>query len=98
MAWAFCWRPSLVPHSAAGLPTTIRGAGFFISICLWAFASLTMFSLSHLNLNAGYWDIFWAQVFQGIALSFLFIRLMAHSMRSEEHTSELQSLAYLVCR
>jgi DHA2 family multidrug resistance protein len=44
------------------------------------FASLTMFSLSHLNLNAGYWDIFWPQVFQGIALSFLFIPLMALSM------------------
>jgi DHA2 family multidrug resistance protein len=42
--------------------------------------SLTMFSLSHLNLNAGYWNIFWAQVFQGISMSFLFIPLMAMSM------------------
>ncbi len=42
--------------------------------------SLTMFSLSGLNLNAGYWDIFWPQVFQGVALSFLFIPLMALSM------------------
>jgi len=42
--------------------------------------SLTMLSLSHLNLNAGYWDIFWAQVFQGISMSFLFIPLMAMSM------------------
>ena len=40
----------------------------------------TMFSLSHLNLNAGYWDIFWPQIFQGVALSFLFIPLMAVSM------------------
>ena len=40
----------------------------------------TMFSLSRLNLNAGYWDIFWPQVFQGVALSFLFIPLMAVSM------------------
>ena len=44
--------------------------------------SLTMFSLSGLNLNAGYWDIFWPQVFQGIALSFLFIPLMTLSMAS----------------
>ena len=44
------------------------------------FASLTMFSLSHLSLNAGYWDIFWPQVFQGVALSFLFIPLMTLSM------------------
>jgi DHA2 family multidrug resistance protein len=42
--------------------------------------SLTMFSLSGLNLNAGYWDIFWPQVFQGVALSFLFILPMALSM------------------
>jgi DHA2 family multidrug resistance protein len=44
--------------------------------------SLTMFDLSGLNLNAGYWDILWPQVFQGIALSFLFIPLMALSMAS----------------
>jgi len=39
-----------------------------------------MFSLSHLNLNAGYWDIFWPQVIQGGAMAFLFIPLMAVSM------------------
>ena len=44
--------------------------------------SLTMFKFSGLNLNAGYWDIFWPQVFQGIALSFLFIPLMTLSMAS----------------
>src|SRR5581483_7347244 len=42
--------------------------------------SFTMFSLSGLNLNAGYWDILWPQVFQGVALSFLFIPLMTLSM------------------
>ncbi len=40
----------------------------------------TMFSLSNLNLNAGYWDIFWPQVIQGGAMAFLFIPLMATSM------------------
>jgi DHA2 family multidrug resistance protein len=40
----------------------------------------TMFSLSYLNLNAGYWDIFWPQVIQGSAMTFLFIPLMAVSM------------------
>jgi DHA2 family multidrug resistance protein len=40
----------------------------------------TMFSLSHLNLSAGYWDIFWPQVIQGGAMAFLFIPLMATSM------------------
>ena len=42
----------------------------------------TMFELSHLNLNAGYWDIFWPQVLQGVALALLFIPLMALSMAS----------------
>lgn len=42
--------------------------------------SLTMFDLSGLNLYAGFWDIFWAQVLQGVALSFLFIPLMALAM------------------
>ena len=49
--------------------------GFGIVIGGW-----TMFSLSHLNLNAGYWDIFWPQVIQGGAMAFLFIPLMATSM------------------
>jgi MFS transporter, DHA2 family, multidrug resistance protein len=40
----------------------------------------SMFSLSHLNLNAGYWDIFWPQVIQGAAMAFLFIPLMTVSM------------------
>ncbi len=40
----------------------------------------TMFSLSHLNLNAGYWDIFWPQIIQGAAMAFLFMPLMATSM------------------
>ena len=45
-----------------------------------ALGSATMFKLSGLNLNAGYWDILWPQVFQGVALSFLFIPLMTISM------------------
>lgn len=40
----------------------------------------SMFSLSRLNLNAGYWDIFWPQVIQGAAMAFLFIPLMTVSM------------------
>ncbi len=40
----------------------------------------SMFELSHLNLNTGYWDIFWPQVIQGAAMAFLFIPLMAVSM------------------
>ena len=36
--------------------------------------------LSGLNLSAGFWDIFLAQILQGVALSFLFIPLMALAM------------------
>jgi DHA2 family multidrug resistance protein len=42
--------------------------------------SVTMFQLSGLNLYAGFWDILWAQVLQGVALSFLFIPLMSLAM------------------
>jgi DHA2 family multidrug resistance protein len=50
-----------------------------VGLMLGAF---TMFQLSRLNLDAGYWDIFWPQVFQGVALACLFIPLMALSMSS----------------
>ncbi len=42
--------------------------------------AVTMFQLSGLNLYAGFWDIFWAQILQGIALAFLFIPLMSLAM------------------
>ena len=54
-------------------PRKIIGFGFGLG-------GVTMFMLSHLNLNAGYWDIFWPQVIQGVALSCTFIPLMAASM------------------
>jgi DHA2 family multidrug resistance protein len=45
-----------------------------------AVGGVTMWQLSGLNLNAGYWDVFWPQVTQGCALSFLCIPLMAATM------------------
>lgn len=42
--------------------------------------ALTMFDLSRMNLNAGYWDVFWPQMFQGMALSSMMIPLMAVSV------------------
>jgi DHA2 family multidrug resistance protein len=48
---------------------------------------LTLVWLSKLNLQAGYWDVFWPQLVQGIALSLLFVPLttitMAHIGREE---------------
>jgi DHA2 family multidrug resistance protein len=40
----------------------------------------TLFWLGHLNLSAGYWDIFWPQFFQGLGLSALFVPLTTISM------------------
>ena len=41
---------------------------------------LTLLWLGHLNLNAGYWDIFWPQFFQGLGLSMVFVPLTTISM------------------
>ena len=42
--------------------------------------AVTMFQLAGLNLNAGYWDIFWPQVLQGVALACLMIPIMTVSV------------------
>ena len=41
---------------------------------------LTLIWLGQLNLNAGYWDIFWPQFCQGLGLSALFVPLTTISM------------------
>jgi DHA2 family multidrug resistance protein len=40
----------------------------------------TLFQLSRLNINAGYWDFFWPQFVQGISLAMLFVPLTTISM------------------
>jgi MFS transporter, DHA2 family, multidrug resistance protein len=42
--------------------------------------ALTLLWLGRLNLNAGYWDIFWPQFFQGLGLSMIFVPLTTISM------------------
>jgi MFS transporter, DHA2 family, multidrug resistance protein len=51
-------------------PRRLLAVGFVLG-------SITMFQLAGLNLYAGFWDIFWPQVLQGVALSFLFVPLAA---------------------
>jgi DHA2 family multidrug resistance protein len=41
---------------------------------------LALVWLSHLNLQAGYWNVFWPQLMQGIGLSLLFVPLTTVSM------------------
>jgi MFS transporter, DHA2 family, multidrug resistance protein len=38
-------------------------------------ASFSLYLLSRLNLNAGYWDIFWPQLLQGTSMGLLFVPL-----------------------
>jgi DHA2 family multidrug resistance protein len=45
-----------------------------------AAAGLTLVWLGSLNLNAGYWDFFWPQFIQGIAMSCLFVPLTTITM------------------
>jgi DHA2 family multidrug resistance protein len=40
----------------------------------------SLYALSNLNLNAGYWDIFWPQFIQGASLALLFVPLTTATM------------------
>ena len=42
--------------------------------------SLTLIALSRLNLNTGYWDLFWPQFLQGVSMSLLFVPLTTITM------------------
>ena len=46
-----------------------------MGVCAWS-----MYWLSALNLDAGYWDIFWPQFVQGVGLGMLFVPLATVSM------------------
>jgi DHA2 family multidrug resistance protein len=43
-------------------------------------ASVTLIQLSYLNLNVGYWDIFWPQFWQGMTMALLFVPLTTTTM------------------
>jgi DHA2 family multidrug resistance protein len=45
-----------------------------------ALCAYTMWSFSRMNLNVGYWDLFWPQFLQGIALSLIFVPLTTVTM------------------
>src|SRR5205807_10294374 len=49
-------------------PRKLLAAGLII-------ASYSLYMLSRLNLNAGYWDIFWPQLLQGTSMGLLFVPL-----------------------
>jgi DHA2 family multidrug resistance protein len=61
-------------------------------------ASFTLFQLSWLNLGAGYWDIFWPQLFQGISMALLFVPLTTITMDpiAKEHMGNATSIFNLM--
>ncbi|HEV2231837.1 MAG TPA: DHA2 family efflux MFS transporter permease subunit [Terriglobia bacterium] len=63
-----------------------------------ATASFTLFQLSWLNLDAGYWQIFWPQIIQGMALAFLFVPLTTATMApiSQERMGNATSIFNLM--
>jgi DHA2 family multidrug resistance protein len=60
--------------------------------------SLTLFQFGSLNLQVGYWDIFWPQFFQGISMGLLFVPLTTVSMSkiSREEMGNATSLFNLM--
>jgi MFS transporter, DHA2 family, multidrug resistance protein len=70
--------------SFIGMPVIGMMVGKFDARKLVAFGliagGLTLIWLGQLNLNAGYWDIFWPQFCQGLGLSALFVPLTTISM------------------
>jgi DHA2 family multidrug resistance protein len=50
--------------------------------CGFAVAGLTLIWLGSLNLNAGYWDIFWPQLLQGTGMALTFVPLTTATMQS----------------
>jgi DHA2 family multidrug resistance protein len=49
-------------------PRKLLGAGLLA-------AGYSLYALSRLNLNAGYWDIFWPQLIQGMSMGLIFVPL-----------------------
>ncbi len=59
-------------YNRAG-PRFLVGAGMLIS-------GFSFWQLSRLNLQVGYWDLFWAQVLQGIGFGMVFVSLTTTAM------------------
>jgi len=53
----------------------------WMTSCGIALCAITMWWFGFLNINLGYWDLFWPQVFQGVSFSLLFVPLTTLAMR-----------------
>ena len=70
---SFIAMPIVGNFLAKGDPRKFLGAGLTIG-------ALTLFQLSRLSLNAGYWDFFWPQFIQGTSLALIFVPLTTVAM------------------
>jgi len=63
-----------------------------------AVAAYSLWALSHVNLNAGYWDVFWPQFIQGLSMGFVFVPLttVTHDTISKEQMGNATSLFNLM--
>src|SRR5215470_14671028 len=81
------------PSLQAGIAMAPRGVGAFFMMPITGkfdarklltvgliIGGVTLIWLSWLNLQAGYWDIFWPQLIQGVGMSLLFVPLTTVSM------------------
>jgi DHA2 family multidrug resistance protein len=61
-------------------------------------AAYAMWMLGRIDLNAGYWDIFWPQFIQGISMGFLFVPLttITHDPISKERMGNATSIFNLM--
>ena len=72
---SFCMMPIVGILTGKIDPRKLLATGLFIG-------GLTMWWLGHLNLQAGYWDVFWPQLIQGSAMALLFVPLTTVTMDS----------------
>ena len=88
---------SLIFSPVVGLLIS-RVDGRWLVTCGIALCAFTMIWFGFLNINLGYWDLFWPQVFQGIAFSLLFVPLTTLAMRhiSKEEMGNATSIFSLV--
>ena len=54
----------------------------WMAACGITLCAITMFWFGLLNMNLGYWDLFWPQIFQGVSFSLLFVPLTTLAMRN----------------
>jgi DHA2 family multidrug resistance protein len=66
--------------------------------CGLSIAAISLWSLSYVNLDAGYWDVFWPQFMQGLSMGFVFVPLttVTHDTIQKEQMGNATSLFNLM--